>query len=89
MFPRSPRRLFQVLLAHDVITVKHAPSFMAAHAQKRIVGFALKSRLASLYTRRESLVAGGGLMYCGADLADSYRRVAYLRGQNFEGSQLG
>ncbi len=61
---------------------------MAARAQKRIVGFALKSRLASLYTRRESLVAGG-LMYCGADLADSYRRVAYLRGQNFEGSQLG
>ena len=89
MFPGLARRFFQVIFAHDIVAVKNAPSFMAAHAQKRIVGFALKSRLASLYTRRESLVAGGGLMYCGADLADSYRRVAYLRGQNFEGSQLG
>jgi putative ABC transport system substrate-binding protein len=43
---------------------------------KRIVGFALKSRLPSTYAFRE-LVDAGGLMYYGADLADSYRRVAY------------
>ena len=43
--------------------------------QKRIVGFALKSRLPSMYSSRESVDAGG-LMYYGADLADSYRRVA-------------
>ena len=44
--------------------------------RKRIVGFALKSRLPSLYSSREAVDAGG-LMYYGADLADSYRRVAY------------
>jgi putative tryptophan/tyrosine transport system substrate-binding protein len=43
--------------------------------QKRIVGFALKSRLPSVYTRREDIDAGG-LMYYGADLADTYRRAA-------------
>jgi putative ABC transport system substrate-binding protein len=43
--------------------------------QKRIVGFALKSRLPSVYGRRESVEAGG-LMSYGADIADSYRRAA-------------
>jgi putative tryptophan/tyrosine transport system substrate-binding protein len=43
--------------------------------QKRIVGFALKSRLPSVYNDREAVDAGG-LMYYGADLAYSYRRVA-------------
>jgi ABC-type uncharacterized transport system substrate-binding protein len=43
--------------------------------QKRIVGFALKSRLPALYPSSEAVEAGG-LMYYGADLADSYRRVA-------------
>jgi putative ABC transport system substrate-binding protein len=42
---------------------------------KRIGGFALKSRLPSVYSNRE-VVDAGGLMYYGADLADSYRRVA-------------
>ena len=44
--------------------------------QKRIVGFALKSRLPSVYNRWEAVDAGG-LMSYGADLADNYRRVAY------------
>jgi putative tryptophan/tyrosine transport system substrate-binding protein len=43
--------------------------------QKRIVGFALKSRLPSTNPNRE-YVDAGGLMYYGADQADSYRRVA-------------
>jgi putative ABC transport system substrate-binding protein len=43
--------------------------------QKRIVAFALKSRLPSTYDSREA-VNGGGLMSYGADLPDSYRRVA-------------
>jgi len=42
--------------------------------QKRIVGFALKSRLPSTGTRE--YVNAGGLMYYGADTAESYRRVA-------------
>ena len=53
---------------------------------KRIAGFALKSRLPSVYATRDSIDAGG-LMYYGADQADSYRRVAYyvdkiLKGAN-------
>jgi putative tryptophan/tyrosine transport system substrate-binding protein len=43
--------------------------------QKRIAGFALKSRLPSTYTGRGSVEAGG-LMSYGRDSADSYRRVA-------------
>jgi putative tryptophan/tyrosine transport system substrate-binding protein len=43
--------------------------------EKRIVGFALKSRLPSMYGTREPVEAGG-LMSYGADLADGYRRVA-------------
>ena len=42
---------------------------------KRIAGFAIKSRLPSVYDNKEA-VEGGGLMYYGADLADRYRRVA-------------
>jgi putative ABC transport system substrate-binding protein len=44
--------------------------------QKRIAGLALKSRLPSMYVSGE-YVHAGGLMSYGADLADSYRRVAY------------
>jgi putative ABC transport system substrate-binding protein len=44
--------------------------------RKRIVGLALKSRLPSLYSSKEAVDAGG-LIYYGADLASSYRRVAY------------
>ena len=43
--------------------------------EKQIVGFALKSRLPSVYSWREA-VDTGGLMSYGADLVDSYRRVA-------------
>ena len=42
---------------------------------KRIVDFALKSRIPSIYGNREA-VDSGGLMSYGAHLADSYRRVA-------------
>jgi putative tryptophan/tyrosine transport system substrate-binding protein len=43
--------------------------------RKRIVGFALKSRLPSVSSSEEFVDAGGLLSY-GADLSDSYRRVA-------------
>jgi putative ABC transport system substrate-binding protein len=42
---------------------------------KRIVGFALKSRLPSVYTNSEGVDAGG-LMSYGADFDDLYRRAA-------------
>ena len=54
--------------------------------QKRIVGFALKSRLPSMYTNRENVDAGG-LMSYGADLADSYRRVAYFVDKILKGAK--
>jgi ABC-type uncharacterized transport system substrate-binding protein len=43
--------------------------------RKRIAGFALKSRLPSMYYRREFVDAGGLTSY-GADEAESYRRLA-------------
>ena len=43
--------------------------------RNRIVGFALKSRLPSMWDNRD-FVDSGGLMSYGADIVDSYRRVA-------------
>jgi putative ABC transport system substrate-binding protein len=54
--------------------------------QIRIVNFASKSRLPSVYGRRE-YVDGGGLMYYGADLTDSYRRVAYYVDRILKGAK--
>jgi putative ABC transport system substrate-binding protein len=54
--------------------------------QKRIAGFALKSRLPSMYVRRE-FVDAGGLMSYGADIADSYRRVAYYVDRILKGAK--
>ena len=54
--------------------------------QKRIAGFALKSRLPSIYGRSESVDAGG-LMSYSADLADSYRRVTYYVDKILKGTK--
>jgi putative ABC transport system substrate-binding protein len=54
--------------------------------QKRIVGLALKSRLPSVYTNRDA-VDVGGLMYYGADEAESYRRVAYFVDRILKGAK--
>ena len=54
--------------------------------RKRIVGFALKSRIPSVYGRRE-YVDEGGLMYYGADLVGSYRRVAYYVDRILKGAK--
>jgi putative tryptophan/tyrosine transport system substrate-binding protein len=53
---------------------------------KRIVGFALKSRLPSMYNNRE-YVEAGGLMSYGADTAESYRRVAYYVDRILKGAK--
>ena len=53
---------------------------------KRIASFTLKSRLPSVYDNRTAVDAGG-LMSYGGDEADSYRRVAYIRRQDFERRQ--
>jgi putative tryptophan/tyrosine transport system substrate-binding protein len=54
--------------------------------EKRIVGFALKSRLPSMHSNRE-IVEAGGLMSYGADQADSYRRVAYYVDRILKGAK--
>jgi putative ABC transport system substrate-binding protein len=54
--------------------------------QKRIAGFALKSRVPSMYIYREAVEAGG-LMYYGADQAESYRRVAYFVDRILKGAK--
>jgi putative ABC transport system substrate-binding protein len=53
---------------------------------KQIAGFALKSRLPSVYISREDVEAGG-LMSYGRDLADSYRRVAYYVDKILKGAK--
>ena len=54
--------------------------------RKRIAGFTLKNRLPSMYYNRE-FVNAGGLMSYGADLADSYRRVAYYVDKILKGAK--
>jgi putative tryptophan/tyrosine transport system substrate-binding protein len=54
--------------------------------RKRIADFALKSRLPSMYNLREAVDAGG-LMSYGADLAESYGRVAYYVDRILKGAK--
>jgi putative ABC transport system substrate-binding protein len=54
--------------------------------EKRIVDFALKSRLPSVYSSREAVEAGG-LMSYSRDLADNYRRVAYYVDRILKGAK--
>ena len=58
----------------DGLYLTRGSPLMRANA-KRIVDFALKSRLPSMYVGRVAVDAGGLISY-GADLTDSYRRVA-------------
>ena len=54
--------------------------------QKRIMEFALKSRLPSMCGTRDAVDAGG-LMHYGADLTDSYRRAAYFVDRILKGAK--
>jgi len=62
-------------------------TLMRANA-KRIADSVLKNRLPSVYTNRE-YVDAGGLMSYGADLADSYRRVATYVERILKGAKPG
>jgi len=54
--------------------------------QKRIAGFALKSRLPSIFGSKEAVDAGG-LMYYGADQAESDRLVAWYIDKILKGAK--
>ncbi len=68
----------------DGLYVSSGPQFRGN--VKRIADFALKSRLPTMYGNREA-VEPGGLMSYGADLADSYRRVAYFVDRILKGAK--
>jgi putative ABC transport system substrate-binding protein len=71
----------------DGLYVPTSGPLMRANAnQKRIVGFALKNRLPSMYSGR-AFVDAGGLMYYAADEADRYRRVAYFVDKILKGAK--
>jgi putative ABC transport system substrate-binding protein len=59
---------------------------LIAGNRKRTVDFALKSRLPSMFADRE-YVDAGGLMSYGADLTESYRRVAYFVDRILKGTK--
>ena len=63
----------------------HGGGLMNAN-RKRTIGFALESRLPSMYVIR-NFVDAGGLMSYGADLAEGYRRVAYCVDRILKGAK--
>ena len=69
----------------DGLYVINAGQLMRANV-KRIADFALKSRLPSVHGSRGE-VDVGGLMSYSADLADSYRRVAYYVDRILKGAK--
>jgi putative tryptophan/tyrosine transport system substrate-binding protein len=54
--------------------------------EKRTIGFALKSRLPSVFVTRGAVDAGGLMSYT-ADFAESYRRVAYFVDRILKGAK--
>jgi putative tryptophan/tyrosine transport system substrate-binding protein len=54
--------------------------------ERRIAGFALKSRLPSAYDNSEAVDAGG-LMYCGTDVEAAYPRIAYYVDRILKGAR--
>jgi ABC-type uncharacterized transport system substrate-binding protein len=79
-------RVFAALIKQRPDGLSAVGGRLIADNQKRIVGFASKNRLPAMYPYRESVDAGG-LMYYGADLADSYRRVAYFVDRILKGAK--
>jgi putative ABC transport system substrate-binding protein len=71
----------------DGLYVHGRPPLMRVN-EKRIVGFASKSRLPSVYANRESVDAGGLISY-GANEVERYRRVAYYVDKILKGTKPG
>ena len=65
-----------------------SPGALMNTNRKRIVAFASRSRLPAVYGRKE-YVDDGGLIYYGADLGASYRRIAYFVDRILKGAKPG
>jgi putative ABC transport system substrate-binding protein len=63
-----------------------SPGALMNTNQKRIVALASNNRLPAIYGRKE-YVDNGGLMYYGAGLIDSYRRIAYFVDRILKGAK--
>jgi putative ABC transport system substrate-binding protein len=70
----------------DGIYVAGGGALIRGAGEKRIVGFALKSRLPSAHDTSEA-VDGGGLMYYGTDVSASYPRIAYYVDRILKGAK--
>jgi len=79
-------RVFAALNEERTDGLYVSPGTLTRDNAKRIAGLALKSRLPSVYGRREAVDAGG-LMYYGADFTDGYRRVAYYVDKILKGAK--
>jgi putative ABC transport system substrate-binding protein len=82
----SFERVFAVLSKQRPDGLYAAGSPLIQDNGKRIGSFALNSRIPSTYVYRQDVDAGG-LMYYGADQADSYRRVAYYVDKILKGAK--
>jgi putative ABC transport system substrate-binding protein len=79
-------RIFAALNKQRPDGLSVAPGRLTVANQRRIADFALKSRLPSMYSSREG-VDVGGLMSYGADIVDSYRRIAYFVDRILKGAK--
>ena len=80
------KRVFAALNKERLDGLYVTPGQQMNANRKRIADFALKSRLPSTGSNRE-FVDAGGLMSYGADLAESYRRVAYYVDRILKGAK--
>jgi putative tryptophan/tyrosine transport system substrate-binding protein len=80
------KSVFAALNAERLGGLYVSPGPLMRDNQKRIIGFALNSRLPSVYQNKEAVQAGG-LMSYGADVEESYRRVAYYVDRILKGAK--
>jgi putative ABC transport system substrate-binding protein len=79
---------FKALARDRVDMVWSQPDPMFVREEQRIAVLAAAARLPTIYTYRESVVAGG-LMSYGVNLADSWRRAAYYVQKILIGTKAG
>jgi len=84
--PKGFEELFAALDKQrpDALYVTAGPQM--GNNRKRFADFALKSRLPSTMPNK-NFVEAGGLLYYGADITDSYRRVAYYVDRLLKGAK--